>query len=159
MPTAILVLIATVLFSFIFLNIVKAGETLADAVFALFILANVNLLSQNTNYFQQGFDSGPLEHYWSLSVEEHYYFIFPALFLLTVQLHGLTIGRYQLWWRQRLIIVIGLLTSSSLTWSIAQSYTSPVSGYFSSLTRAWEIGIGSLLAIIIFKGGLKRVGY
>lgn len=156
LPAAILVLFATVLFSYIFLNSVKAGQALKDSLFALFFLANLNLISQNTDYFQQGFESGPLQHFWSLSVEEQYYLIFPTLFLITVMLNGLKIGRYRLRWRKRLALVVGTLTSLSLIWSVIQSNASPVSGYFSSLTRAWEIGIGSLLAIGIFKGVPKE---
>jgi peptidoglycan/LPS O-acetylase OafA/YrhL len=156
LPAAILVLFATVLFSYVFLNSVKADQTLKDSLFALFFLANLNLISQNTDYFQQGFESGPLQHFWTLSVEEQYYLIFPTLFLITVLLNGLKIGSYRLRWRQRLVVVVGTLTAVSLLWSIIQSNTSPVSGYFSSLTRAWEIGVGSLLAIIIFKGVPKE---
>jgi peptidoglycan/LPS O-acetylase OafA/YrhL len=156
LPAAILVLFATVLFSYIFLNSVKAGQTLKDSLFALFFLANLNLISQNTDYFQQGFESGPLQHFWSLSVEEQYYLIFPTLFLITVLLNGLKIGKYRLRWRQRLTLVVGTLTAVSLIWSVIQSNTSPVSGYFSSLTRVWEIGVGSLLAIGIFKGVPKE---
>ncbi len=156
LPAAILVLFATVLFSYIFLNSVKAGQTLKDSLFALFFLANLNLISQNTDYFQQGFESGPLQHFWSLSVEEQYYLIFPTLFLITVVLNGLKIGKYRLRWRKRLALVVGTLTAVSLIWSIIQSNASPVSGYFSSLTRAWEIGVGSLLAIGIFKGVPKE---
>jgi peptidoglycan/LPS O-acetylase OafA/YrhL len=156
LPAAILVLFATVLFSYIFLNSVKAGQTLKDSLFAFFFLANLNLISQNTDYFQQGFESGPLQHFWSLSVEEQYYLIFPTLFLITVVLNGLKIGRYRLRWRNRLALVVGTLTAVSLIWSIIQSSASPVSGYFSSLTRAWEIGVGSLLAIGIFKGVPKE---
>jgi peptidoglycan/LPS O-acetylase OafA/YrhL len=156
LPAAILVLFATVLFSYIFLNSVKAGQTLKDSLFALFFLANLNLISQNTDYFQQGFESGPLQHFWSLSVEEQYYLIFPTLFLITVVLNGLKIGKYRLRWRNRLALVVGTLTAVSLIWSIIQSNASPVSGYFSSLARAWEIGVGSLLAIGIFKGVPKE---
>ena len=156
LPAAILVLFTTVLFSFIFLNSVKAEQTLKDSLFALFFLANLNLISQNTDYFQQGFESGPLQHFWSLSVEEQYYLIFPTLFLITVVLNGLKIGKYRLRWRKRLAVMVGTLTALSLIWSIVQSNASPVSGYFSSLTRAWEIGIGSLLAIGIFKGVPKE---
>jgi peptidoglycan/LPS O-acetylase OafA/YrhL len=156
LPAAILVLFTTVLFSYIFLNSVKAGQTLKDSLFAFFFLANLNLISQNTDYFQQGFESGPLQHFWSLSVEEQYYLIFPTLFLITVVLNGLKIGKYRLRWRKRLALVVGTLTTVSLIWSIIQSNASPVSGYFSSLTRAWEIGVGSLLAIGIFKGVPKE---
>jgi peptidoglycan/LPS O-acetylase OafA/YrhL len=156
LPAAILVLFATVLFSYIFLNSVKAEQTLKDSLFALFFLANLNLISQNTDYFQQGFESGPLQHFWSLSVEEQYYLIFPTLFLITVLLHGLKIGKFKLRWRKRLAVMVGTLTALSLIWSIVQSNASPVSGYFSSLTRAWEIGVGSLLAIGIFKGVPKE---
>ena len=156
LPAAILVLFSTVLFSYIFLNSVKAEQTLKDSLFALFFLANLNLISQNTDYFQQGFESGPLQHFWSLSVEEQYYLIFPTLFLITVVLNGLKIGKYRLRWRKRLALVVGTLTALSLIWSIVQSNASPVSGYFSSLTRAWEIGVGSLLAIGIFKGVPKE---
>jgi hypothetical protein len=38
-------------------------------------------------------------------------------------------------------------------WSLAQTSTNPTSSYFSSLTRAWEIGVGGLVAVAAL--GLK----
>ena len=147
LPTAFLVLLATVITSFVLLNRVKADQTLTEAFFALIFLANWQLISQKSDYFQQGFDQGPLQHFWSLSVEEQFYFFFPTLFMFSVLPHGLTLGKFNLHWRRRLLITVGVITSCSLVWSFIQINSSPLSAYYSSLTRTWEIGIGSFLAI------------
>jgi peptidoglycan/LPS O-acetylase OafA/YrhL len=50
-----------------------------DAVAAFAWVANWSFVAQKTDYFTQGGTPSPLQHTWSLGVEEQYYFIWPLL--------------------------------------------------------------------------------
>ena len=54
-----------------------------DAIAAFFWMANWRFVTTQTDYFTQGATPSPLQHTWSLGVEEQYYFVWPLL-LITV---------------------------------------------------------------------------
>ena len=56
-------------------------QTLSDAVWAAFFGANINFARQGTDYFEQSSAPSPVQHFWSLAVEEQFYLLWPALIL------------------------------------------------------------------------------
>lgn len=146
-PAAFLVLIATTAISYLLFNSVRAHGIAIDALWSAFFFANIRFISVATDYFQQGFATSPLQHFWSLAVEEQFYLIFPTLLIGALSLHGLKIRGFTLNWRRRVGILIGLLSIASITWAVYETNSSPASSYFSSFSRAWELGLGALLAI------------
>ena len=45
------------------------------------------------------------------------------------------------------LVLVGVLSLVSFAWSLWATYESPTTAYFSTLTRAWELGVGSALGI------------
>jgi peptidoglycan/LPS O-acetylase OafA/YrhL len=147
-PSAMLVLVATVVASYVLLPAVRAKATLIDALWAAVFASNWRFERVGTDYFQQGQPPSPLQHFWSLSIEEQFYFVWPVLLVGLFALSrkyskpGYTAAR-----QMTLAIAMGVICLGSFAWAVVLSVDEPTDAYFSTFTRVWELGIGALLAI------------
>ncbi len=118
-----------------------------DAIAAVLFAGNWRFAHTGVNYFNQALPPSPLQHYWSLSVEEQFYFVWPWLMLGLLAL-GL---RLRFWRREhaRLVagVAIAVIAAVSLWWAFVQTSANPTVAYFSTFDRAWELGLGALVAI------------
>ncbi|MGB3374467.1 MAG: acyltransferase family protein [Microbacterium sp.] len=87
-----------------------------------------------------GADNAPpiAQHYWSLSVEEQFYILWPLVVIV-----GMTWGA-----RHRLMSVILGLTLASAIYSVIATFTAPSLAYFATPARVWEFGIGAIVALL-----------
>jgi peptidoglycan/LPS O-acetylase OafA/YrhL/lysophospholipase L1-like esterase len=99
-------------------------------------LQNFILLGQ-VGYFDLAAEDKPLLHLWSLAIEEQYYIVWPLLLLL--------IGA---WRRRSLAITLGLAAASFVGAVMVQRHA-PDYAFYLPVTRAWELLIGSGLALWI----------
>lgn len=146
LPMAILVLAVTCLVAFAVLNEVKTRQIATDSFWAAIFAANLHLIQQSADYFGHGFSVSPVQHYWSLAVEEQFYLVFP---LLLLAISRMTSGRSSSASRKAMLAMVAGLSACSLALSVWQSATLPSVAYFSSGTRAFELGIGAVLALAI----------
>lgn len=158
LPSALLVITVTVLASYLLLTGTRAKEALIDGLWAAIFLSNWRFERVGTDYFAVGQPDSPLLHYWSLSIEEQFYFVWPvllfALFALTRRLSGRGrrySARRQFW----ITAAMAAICAASFTWGMVESASHPTAAYFSTGTRIWELGVGALLAIVVPQ--LKRI--
>lgn len=130
-------------------------STVIDSLWALLFAANWHFAAQGTNYFEASGPESPLQHFWSLAVEEQFYFVWPWLMLLIFALHARSSKRGRSEARIAVGVVMAILTLSSLAWAMFETEHMPTWAYFSTLSRAWELGIGALIAV--FAGLLKAL--
>ena len=81
LPAATVVTVATVGVSLLWLSLIDAREVVTDALWATAFAANVHFARQGTDYFAADVGISPLQHYWSLAVEEQFYVVWPLLLL------------------------------------------------------------------------------
>ncbi len=105
---------------------------------------NWQLAANAVDYLAQDNAASPVQHYWSLSVEEQFYLIWPILVLLAARFIGRGDARRT---RNALGTAFALIVALSAAWSVIQTIIDPGTAYFSTLTRAWEFGAGGLLAV------------
>ena len=145
LPMALVVLVATTVAALVLFNEVKATQVATDSYWAALFLANLHLIQLSTDYFNQAFAASPVQHYWSLAVEEQFYLVFPLVVIATIWIST----RMRRAWLGPTLLVVALGTLASLTWSIALGSSASSEAYFSSGTRAYELGIGAILALAL----------
>lgn len=148
LPSALLVLAVTVIGGYLLFPATRAKDTLLDALYAAIFGANFRFEAVGADYFQSDQPPSPVQHYWSLSIEEQFYFVWPALI---VAIFALT-RKHRRRGRQSaghwgMLAGMGAVVAASFGWAIFLTTTDPNAAYFSTFTRVWELGVGALLAI------------
>ncbi|WP_182523994.1 acyltransferase family protein [Nocardioides dongkuii] len=147
LPAATVVLVATTALAVYVLPLVRAQEVVKDAVWAGFFASNVRFAAVETDYFAADDPPSPFQHFWSLSVEEQFYVVIP---LLLAGAALLARRRRSGGVRTRdLAVPVLVLTVASLVWSVLHTADNPTAAYFSTPARAWELGVGGLVAILV----------
>ena len=154
LPAALLVLVLTAVASALLLNPLAAKRALDDVVSAVYFGANVHFAAQGADYFNAGLSPSPIQHFWSLAVEEQFYIVWPLLLLVSsmVWLRLSRRGRRERVHRPvigAVVVVLAVLAAISLMASITETTTSPSWAYFSIVTRAWELAVGAMLALAL----------
>jgi peptidoglycan/LPS O-acetylase OafA/YrhL len=148
LPAATLVLVVTSLVSYVVFNSGRASQTVADAIWAFFFSANWHFAAIGTDYFQSAGPVSPVQHYWSLAVEEQFYFVWPWLMVLIFLIGRKTAGWNTVVARRAVGVAMAFIVLSSFLWAMWDSSASPTWAYFSTFSRAWELGAGALLAVV-----------
>ena len=145
LPAAALALLVTNVAAYLLLNFVRAEEAVRDSLYAAAFASNFRFAERGVDYFAEGDPPSPVLHYWSLSVEEQFYFVWPLL--LSVALFGVARRRGAVRRERRLLAAVIVLGTASLVCSIQLTATDPIAAYFSPWTRTWELSLGAAVAI------------
>lgn len=141
-PASVAVLVATVIGAWALFTSGRFVSTVWDAVASLFFVSNWRFAAAQTDYFAQGAHTSPLQHYWSLSLEEQYYLVWPAAILLIAVL--VAPGR-----RPRVLAaaITLAITSALFVLSLNLTRVDSASAYFITPARLWELSVGATVAL------------
>ena len=124
----------------------EATATLRDdAVAALFWVANWAFVAQKTDYFSQGSPPSPLQHTWSLGVEEQYYLFWPLLVIAVVAVFG---ARAR--WGVFALAAVGAVGSAVAAILLASDETVN-RVYFGTDTRVQALLVGAAAAALLVR--------
>ena len=150
LPAAAAALAVTTALGVVLFNQTRALSTAWDALSALFFAANWRFTAVGTDYFHATAPVSVLQHYWSLSVEEQFYLLWPVLLIValgTASRRGRGSGRDRARGRRLLGAVAVVVVAASFGYAVWETATNPTVAYFSTFSRVWELGVGAALAI------------
>ena len=140
LPASLLVIATTLAAGYFILAPSEQQLYAKGALFASSYVINLWLLRWSFDYFAADTASNPFLHFWSLSVEEQFYLLWPAFLLLVA------------WFRpgaRGIALILGVVVLVSFgvsAWMTSESQ--PWAFYFSPL-RAWEFAVGGLVSLVV----------
>jgi len=145
LPASLLVLVVTLGATLAFAPLGRHAQFGWEIIASAFYVENWALAAQSVDYMALSNVKSPVQHFWSLGVEEQFYLVWPLLLLVAGALAA-RLGRGRahgvLWG----IVLVG---GASLVYSIVLTALTPSVAYFSTATRAWEFAAGALLALLL----------
>jgi len=172
-PAAALVLTVTWVTSRIVQPSTQLADTAQQILASALYFQNWRLSADSVSYLKSDDAATPVQHFWSLSVEEQFYLLWPLVFLLAAFLAAVLTarragaGREERRARRALArrVIVGAATATlvvaSLAYSVYETSANSSAAYFVTTTRIWELGAGGLLAMAPARlaGALARRGW
>lgn len=143
LPAAAIVLVATAGLVWQFAPRTLWEETAGDIVSAALYVVNWRFSDRAVDYLAQHTQPSPVQHFWSLAVEEQFYIVWPLLIILALLASRLLRRGV----KPTLWVALALVLVPSLAWSVLETAASPAQAFFASTTRMWELAVGAGVAL------------
>lgn len=145
LPAAGLVLLATLAGMVLLLPQSRWQSISIDVIMAGLQLQNWNQAFGSGTYEGATALVSPVQHYWSLAVEEQFYIVIPLCLMATV-----------VWpWKTRqqkkalCLYLLVAMSGASFIHSVLFSASDQDVAYFATSTRMWELGMGGILGLVL----------
>ncbi|MDA2894195.1 acyltransferase family protein [Mycolicibacterium sp. BiH015] len=128
-----------------------------DAVAAFFWMSNWMFVANQTDYFAQGAPPSPLQHTWSLAVEEQYYVLWPVVIAAVIAglsaiayRRGVTLSRRVVRTAVFCLAAVGVVASATATFFLS-STDNLNRVYFGTDTRVQALLVGAAAAALVVR--------
>ena len=125
------------------------NPTRSSALWSVFFSGNI-FFAQNTDYFAPTVELQPLNHLWSLAVEEQFYFLYPLILLVimfvvrSASKNGTKLNTPVIW----VLVLLAVFSFSRAFFPMSYHDTELVAYYLPHL-RFGELLIGAILAVAV----------
>jgi peptidoglycan/LPS O-acetylase OafA/YrhL len=158
LPAALLALVGTLALTVAVLPRSRWDAIAFEATGSVLFVVNWVFGQGSTDYLRQDEAASPLQHFWSLAVEEQFYLLWPLTLILVLFLSRRIVARRDTGaagppaglalTQHRLVVVAAVvLFAASLVHSIHYTAANPGMAYFATTTRIHELAVGALLAL------------
>jgi peptidoglycan/LPS O-acetylase OafA/YrhL len=146
LPALLVMLVGVAVFVKLFSGPGQFAGLRLDSLSTLFYVANWHFIAAGGNYFAATAQPSPLQHMWTLSIEEQFYIVWPPVVLLLLHWGRKLRPSRRLW--PVLGVAVGGALASALDMRLSfQGGASVMRLYESTDTRSQDILIGAALAI------------
>jgi peptidoglycan/LPS O-acetylase OafA/YrhL len=148
LPAAVLVIVATSAVQLLTASQPQRLDMIANARAALLYFANWQFIADARDYFAGDVDASPFLHFWSLSIEEQFYIVYPLLLLLVVKLARRPLRAMAVLMGATVVVSVGLQV-----WVARDDVNY---AYYSTQTRLYQLAAGALLAAYTLRRSGRR---
>jgi len=152
LPAAYLVLATTAVAVWLWVPLMEWRQNFKEIIASALYVQNWALAADSVDYLAAEEAPSAVQHYWTLSIEEQFYLVWPLLVMLAVGI-AVRLGRSQ---KLALALVLGTATAASLAYSLWITQANPPAAYFVTPARAWQFGSGALLALAMGSATIRR---
>jgi peptidoglycan/LPS O-acetylase OafA/YrhL len=147
LPALLLLLVGVAIYAKVFATPGEFADLRLDSLSTLFYVANWHFIFGGSSYFAQTAQPSPLEHMWSLSIEEQFYIVWPPVALAMLRLGRRLRPSRRLWPIFATAVVGALASALDMRLSYFAHPTSVTRLYEGTDTRCQDILVGAALAI------------
>jgi hypothetical protein len=138
LPASFLVLFVTALFAWLVLPPISRGSIGRDLIATTLYISNYLFAWWQNDYQNLNATPSPFIHYWSLAVEEQFYLFWPLFIIALAKLKS----------RRKFLIGFSTVTFVTFALGVWLTIVAPIWAFYSLPTRAWELSIGALIALL-----------
>ena len=140
MPAALAALALATLFGLVAADAIQRKNLAGDVLSGLLYVANWRFVLSGQSYAQLFSAPSPIQHFWSLAIEEQFYLFYPLVAYGLLKVAGFS--------RAKFGAIIGVLTALSVAMPFVLGF-SVDRIYYGTDTRAAELLVGVLLAVLL----------
>ena len=141
LPASTLVLLTTLLGASLIQNPLENAGIPGDAASTALFFSNIRFARQALDYFAAESAPSPFLQYWSLSLEEQFYLVWPVVFF------ALLVVSTRLRRPRVLVSALVAIVIASFALSVFLMRIAPIRAFYLLPPRAWELGLGAIVAM------------
>jgi peptidoglycan/LPS O-acetylase OafA/YrhL len=144
LPALALVLLGVALYAWLLARPDELATIRGDALSTIGYFANWRAIASSRDYWALFRAPSPLDHTWSLAIEEQFYLVWPLIVAFVTRRCDLRIAA-----RRVLVLSAALASASLASMFVIFTPANPSRVYFGTDTRAASILVGSALAAVL----------
>jgi peptidoglycan/LPS O-acetylase OafA/YrhL len=145
LPAAVVLVVTVCVLSLLVLPRLSRVSLVSDARASLLYVANWHFLGSATDYFGGDVQQSPFLHFWSLAIEEQFYFVFPVVLI------GLMTAARRL--RRSSLVPIALVAMMVGSLLLQLAVNEQMRAYYGTDTRLYQLLAGAVLAATLSRWG------